>query len=283
MTDLNLNDLSPEEEKIIIHKGTEMAFSGKYDKFYEHGIYTCRQCNAPLYKSEDKFNSKCGWPSFDDEIDGAVKRTIDADGKRTEITCTNCGGHLGHVFKGENLTDKDIRHCVNSVSIDFIAEDHIKIAYFAGGCFWGITYYMKRTAGVIEVISGYMDGHVDNPTYENVKTGTTGHYESVEVIYDDRKTNFEELTKYFFEIHDPTQVDGQGPNIGEQYKSAVFYSTEQEKVITEKLIDILKSKSYEVVTKVKRVSEFYDAEDYHQNYFDKKGSLPDCDGRQTKF
>ena len=283
MTDIKLNDLTPEEERIIIHKGTEMAFSGKYDEFYEKGIYTCRQCNAPLYKSEDKFNSGCGWPSFDDEIEGAVKRTIDTDGRRTEITCVKCGAHLGHVFEDENLTDKNIRHCVNSTSMDFIPRDHIKRAYFAGGCFWGVEYYMERIAGVIEVFSGYMGGHVDDPTYQDVTTGATGHYESVEITYDDRKADFEVLAKEFFEIHDPTQANGQGPDIGEQYKSVVFYSNDEEKVITEKLINILKSKGYEVATIIKQVAEFYNAEDYHQNYYEGKGSLPYCHGKQKRF
>jgi methionine-R-sulfoxide reductase len=117
------NQLTPEELRIIEYKGTEMPFTGKYNDHYESGIYTCKRCNTPLYGSESKFSSGCGWPSFDDEIAGAVRREIDADGRRVEILCANCGGHLGHVFEGEQFTAKNTRHCVNSLSLRFIAND----------------------------------------------------------------------------------------------------------------------------------------------------------------
>jgi len=126
MDDQTYNELTPEEKYVIINKGTERPFTGKYNDFYEKGTYHCKRCNALLYQSTDKFSSGCGWPSFDDEVDGAVKRKPDADGMRTEILCENCGAHLGHVFEGEGFTDKNVRHCVNSISMIFVPEGEEK-------------------------------------------------------------------------------------------------------------------------------------------------------------
>jgi peptide methionine sulfoxide reductase msrA/msrB len=122
----NYKSLTKEEERVIVHKGTEMPFTGKYYAFWKKGTYVCNRCGTPLYRSESKFESDCGWPSFDDEIPGTVKRSVDADGIRTEISCANCGAHLGHVFLGEGFTKKNVRHCVNSISMDFIPNEKEK-------------------------------------------------------------------------------------------------------------------------------------------------------------
>lgn len=281
------NPLTAEEEAVIVHKHTERAFTGKYEKFEEEGTYVCKRCNAPLYHSKDKFDAECGWPSFDDEIPGAVKRIPDIDGIRTEIVCANCGGHLGHVFLGEGFTAKNTRHCVNSISLNFIPAKSKAAkrdtAIFAGGCFWGVEYYMKQDDGVLSTEVGYIGGHTQNPTYEQVCSHTTGHAEAVRIVFDPQKTTYEKLARLFFEIHDPTQVNRQGPDIGDQYRSAVFYLNQEQKQTTERLIDLLKLKGYKVATQVVAATKFWKAEDYHQQYYDKKNGTPYCHAYVKRF
>ena len=283
---MEFRQLTPEEERVIIHKGTEAPFTGEYYKNKEKGTYTCKQCGASLYHSGDKFESDCGWPSFDDEIDGAVTRYTDADGRRTEIVCTNCEGHLGHVFLGEGFTQKNTRHCVNSISMDFVPEkkeQKTARAIFASGCFWGTEYYLKKVKGVKSTTVGYIGGHVKNPTYEQVCVGTTGHAEAVEEIFDPSKTSYEELARLFFETHDFTQVNRQGPDIGEQYRSVIFYTDEEQKQIAEKLIKQLEDKGYKVATQLEAATEFYSAEKYHQDYYYKTGGTPYCHIKREVF
>lgn len=283
----NWRKLTAEEARVIVDKGTEPPFTGKYVSSKDAGVYTCKRCGAALYASEDKFHSGCGWPAFDDEVPGAVKRQPDADGKRTEILCSACGAHLGHVFVGEQLTSRNTRHCVNSISMEFVSDasldKYFERAVFAGGCFWGVEYYLQQAKGVIRAVSGYTGGTVENPTYEQVCKKKTGHVEAVEVLFDPRLTSYEALAKLFFEIHDPTQADGQGPDIGEQYKSVVFYRSENQKAVAEKLIKQLAGKGLKVATRVEPAGKFWRAETVHQDYYFVQGKTPYCHRPVKRF
>lgn len=282
---MKFKQLTLEEEAVIIHKGTERPFSGAYTNHKEAGNYHCKQCNTLLYRSEDKFESHCGWPSFDDEVPGAVLRLPDADGRRTEIVCATCKGHLGHVFLNEGFTEKNTRHCVNSISLTFVPRDQeqalsadtaLQKTYFASGCFWGTEYHFMKAKGVRQTTVGFMGGRVDNPTYREVCAGGTGHVETTEVIFDPRETSYETLLKLFFETHDFTQKNGQGPDIGEQYLSVLFYETPEQKQLAEKYIAILRNKGYDVATSLRPADTFWEAEAYHQGYYQKKNGSPYC-------
>ncbi len=269
--------LTPEEKRVIVNKGTERPFSGEYYNHFEEGTYTCKRCGAELYKSSSKFKTTCGWPSFDDQIDLAVKWQRDADGVRTEITCAKCDAHLGHVFLGEGLTPNNIRHCVNSISLDFApVESKTETAIFSSGCFWGTEYHFKHAPGVISTAAGYTGGHVAHPTYKQVCTGRTGHAEAVEVVFDPSKTSYEQLAKLFFETHDFTQLNRQGPDVGTQYRSVIFYSNEDQKQIAAKLADELREKGYDVKTQLVPAGKFWPAEPYHQDYYEKTAGSPYC-------
>ncbi len=282
--------LTPEEESVIVDKSTEMPFTGKYNKHSEDGAYHCKRCGAPLFASESKFDSKSGWPSFDKALPGAVKEIPDSDGFRTEIVCANCGAHLGHVFEGENFTDTNTRHCVNSISLDFESEKakaadvtQTEEAFFAGGCFWGVEYYLEKEPGVLKAESGYMGGDVPAPTYEQVCSGKTGHAETVRVVYDPQVTDFETLARLFMEIHDPTQLNRQGPDHGTQYRSAIFYKSPVERAAADKLIRLLSDKGFKMATEVLKAETFWKAEKYHQDYYEKTGKQPYCHSKVKRF
>ncbi len=284
---MEFNKLNSEEKRVILYKGTERPWSGIYVNHKEVGNYTCKRCDAVLFSSADKFDSQCGWPSFDDEIPGAIKRVPDADGLRTEIICANCGAHLGHVFEGEGFTSKNIRHCVNSISLNFvpavISEPVTQRAIFASGCFWGTEYYFQKAPGVLATTVGYIGGHKENPTYQEVCSGTTGHKEAVEIEYDPTQTSYEDLVKLYFETHDFIQTDGQGPDLGEQYLSYIFYTDETQKTIAENIIKTLVNKGYKVATKLEPAATFWKAEDYHQDYYQNNGKRPYCHIKRNVF
>ena len=211
---------------------------------------------------------------------------IDPDGQRIEICCYQCGLHLGHVFEGERFTIKNTRHCVNSISLNFIpafTKERYEYAVFAGGCFWGVEALMKKLRGVVKTRVGYIGGCVIDPTYEEVCSKATGHREAIEIIFDPECISYEELAKEFFEIHDPTQKSGQGPDLGDQYQSAAFYFTEEQQRVLEKLVDILKEKGFKVVTEVRPASFFYPAEEYHQSYYEKTRESRYCHFKIKRF
>lgn len=282
-----MKKLTPFEEWVIVNKGTEKPNTGKYNLHSEKGTYTCKKCDSPLFYAEHKFESTCGWPSFDDEIEGAIKRVPDADGSRVEIVCATCEGHLGHVFEGEGMTSKNLRHCVNSVSMNFESNvvKNPKTAIFASGCFWGTQFYFLRWKGVVSCEVGYIGGEIENPTYEQVCSGKTGHAEAVKVIYDSDRVSFEALARLFFETHDQSQLNRQGPDIGTQYRSEIFYLDEKQKESAILLIAQLKAKGYEVATKLTDASDlnFWIADQNHQDYYEKTGGLPYCHIYKKKF
>ena len=176
-----------------------------------------------------------------------------------------------------NTKDNEVKNQISEI------PENAKYAYFSSGCFWGTEYWFEKSKGVFSVVSGYAGGHKANPTYQEVCTGLTGHLETVKVGYDPEKTTYEELVKLFFETHDFTQKNGQGPDIGSQYLSAIFYQNEEEKEIAEKYVAMLRERNYDVATTIREYKNFYEAEDYHQNYYAKKGAMPYCHFYTTLF
>ena len=291
--DIKLNEyldktasLTPATKRIVCEKATEYPHSGIYNRNMGHGTYLCRRCGLALFRGSSQFSSGCGWPSFDEDITDAVRRKPDIDGIRTEILCARCNAHLGHEFTGEYFTHKNVRHCVNSASLDFVFDDQVldsEEIIVAGGCFWGVDYFLRKIPGVLNVEAGYTGGHVVSPDYEQVCSGTSGHYEAVRVLFDSEKTTSHQILKRFFEIHDPTQKDGQGPDLGQQYQSAVFYFNQEQKQEAELLIQTLKNKGYDIATRLIAVQPFWPAEEYHQDYYTKQRKSPYCHKPINRF
>ncbi len=255
--------LTSQEEKIIVQKGTEFPGSGKYNQENAQGVYVCKRCDFPLYLSSHKFDSHCGWPSFDDELPDAVLQKKDPDGRRVEILCRRCEGHLGHIFLGEELTSKNIRHCVNSLSLRFLSaktENGLERIILGAGCFWSVQHELKKIAGVKQGVAGYCGGESVDPTYEEVCSGKTGHTEVVEILFDPKEISLERLLEQFFQMHEPSQ------KMKTQYQSIIFYFTPEQKEAAERL-----KKKKGAITEIRAGMPFYPAEDYHQNYYEKQG------------
>lgn len=278
--------LTPHQLHILKDKGTEPPFSGRYIDEIVEGSYLCRGCGAVLFRSDTQFISSCGWPSFDDEIAGAMTRSVDADGRRTEITCARCQGHLGHVFVGEGLTSKNLRHCVNSLAIEFVPDQKVQEteeAIVAGGCFWGVQQLFNTLPGVLLTEVGYTGGTKENPSYRDVCGGNTGHVEAVRVVYDAHLISYKAIIKYFLEIHDPTQADGQGPDRGSQYLSRICCFNQAQKQTAASLLNQLRMKGYHIATELLWVDVFWVAEEGHQLYYEKHQKTPYCHFYTKRF
>ncbi|PMG29246.1 peptide-methionine (S)-S-oxide reductase [Shewanella sp. 10N.286.52.C2] len=281
-----MKQLTEFEKYVIEQKGTEQPFSGEYLKHDAPGVYLCKKCLAPLYKSEHKFNAHCGWPAFDDEIPGAIDRTPDEDGHRIEITCRKCDGHLGHIFEGEMLTAKNIRHCVNSVSMIFQTADELQkvnsnqFATFGAGCFWCIEAVFNELKGVIEVTPGYSGGSGSDANYMAVCSGDTGHAEVILVEFDPSIISYQSLLAVFFAIHNPTTLNQQGNDKGPQYRSVIFtHSTEQVDQATIAISKLIQQAIWPkpIVTEVAMFEAFYPAESVHENYYANNAEQPYCE------
>jgi peptide methionine sulfoxide reductase msrA/msrB len=280
--------LTPEQFDVMRKCGTERPFTGKYNDFWGKGVYVCAGCGTPLFRSETKYEHGTGWPSFTTPVDEKAIEYRDDYSllvKRIEVRCATCGAHLGHVFD-DGPEPTFLHFCVNSAAMDFRPEAAAgapaprtetaatETATFAAGCFWGVEYKMGKRPGVASTVVGYTGGTTVAPTYEEVCTDRTGHAEAVQVTFDPSKVSYADLVRHFFSIHDPTEVNKQGPDRGSQYRSAIFTHSEAQKETARKIVDELESSGKykkRLATELVPASAFYKAEEHHQKYFEKHG------------
>jgi len=269
--------LTPAIYEVMRNHDTEPAFCGTYVAQKKNGVgtYHCAACAAPLFTSDTKFESGTGWPSFFQPLPKRVGEKADNSYGmiRTEVHCARCDGHLGHLFN-DGPPPTGMRFCINAIAMDFKARPVTQKATFGAGCFWGVEATFRDVKGVVDARVGYAGGTTKNPTYEDICYKNTGHAEVVEVDYDPTVVTFDQLLEVFWDNHDPTTLNRQGPDVGSQYRSAIFtYSPEQRTtaLASKAAQDAAKRFKRSIVTEIVDAPVFYVAEEYHQRYLEKNG------------